>query len=120
MILLAPVALALLAAAGFMTFDFLRRRNLRRMALRNMVRRPTEAVLVVVGAALGTAIITSAFVVGDTFDASIRDFGRTDYGPIDESVDVSDLSQLDAVTALVADEPIEGTDGVLPIVTATA
>jgi putative ABC transport system permease protein len=120
MILLAPVALALLAAVGFMTFDFLRRRNLRRMALRNMVRRPTEALLVVVGAALGTAIITSAFIVGDTFDASIRDFGRTDYGPIDESVDVSDLSQLDAVTALVADDPIEGTDGVLPIVTAQA
>jgi putative ABC transport system permease protein len=120
MILLAPVALALLAAVGFMTFDFLRRRNLRRMALRNMVRRPTEALLVVVGAALGTAIITSAFIVGDTFDASIRDFGRTDYGPIDESVDVSDVSQLDAVTAVVADDPIEGTDGVLPIVTAQA
>ena len=67
------------------------------MALRNIVRRKIEALLVVVGSLLGTAIITAAFVVGDTFDASIRDFGRTDLGPIDETVDVSDVGQLDAV-----------------------
>ena len=116
MILLAPVLLALVAIVGLTTFDLLRRRSLRRMALRNIVRRPTEAVLVVMGAALGTAIITSAFVVGDTFDASIRDFGRTDLGPVDETVDISNVGQLDAITRDLQADPPAATDGTLPLV----
>ncbi|HEV7759064.1 MAG TPA: FtsX-like permease family protein [Acidimicrobiales bacterium] len=116
MILLAPVLLALVAIVGCMTFDFVARRSLRRMALRNIARRPAEALLVVVGAALGTAIITSAFVVGDTFDASIRDFGRTDLGPVDETVDVRDVGQLDAIATNLQSNPPSGTDGTLAVV----
>jgi putative ABC transport system permease protein len=111
------VVLALvLPLVAVMVFDLVRRRSLRRMALRNIVRRPVEALLVVGGAALGTAIITSAFVVGDTFDASTRDFGRTDLGPVDETIDVSDVGQLDAIAADLRSDPPTATDGVLPLV----
>jgi putative ABC transport system permease protein len=97
-----------------------RRRGLGRMALRNIARRPAEAALVVAGAALGTAIITSAFVVGDTFDASIRDFGRTELGPIDEVVVVQDMADLDRVAAAVAGDRLPDSDGVLAAVRAPA
>jgi putative ABC transport system permease protein len=114
-----PILLLMALIIGCSLFDLVARRSLRRMALRNIARRPVEALLVVGGAALGTAIITSAFVAGDTFDASIRNIARTDLGPIDETVQIADLSQLDAVEAQLNDPaPIEGTDGVLPMVLA--
>ena len=114
------VLLPLAAVVGFILFDLTCRRSLRRMALRNIVRRPVEALLVVGGAALGTAIITSAFVVGDTFDTSIRDLGRTHYGPVDEVVETNDIAQVDEVAALIADNPVPDVDGVLPLVRASA
>ena len=43
------------------------------------------------GSLLGTAIITSSFVVGDTLHATIRDQARTRLGPIDEIALVNDL-----------------------------
>ena len=49
-----------------------RKRILRRLAIRNAVRRPRETALVLLGAMLGTAIITSSYVVGDTLRSSIR------------------------------------------------
>ena len=107
---------------GLMLFDLVRRRSLRRMALRNIVRRPVEALLVVGGAALGTAIITSAFVVGDTFDTSIRDIGRTQFGPVDEVVETDDIARVDQLASLVGDQddPLPHVDGVMPLVWAPA
>ena len=58
----------------------MRRPVLRRLALRNAVRRPREAALVVLGSLLGAAIITGSAVVGDTMDASIRQVARTHLG----------------------------------------
>ncbi|MGH9212413.1 MAG: ABC transporter permease [Acidimicrobiales bacterium] len=91
----------------------IRRRNIGRMAVRNITRRPLEAVMVVAGAALGTAIITAAFVAGDTFDASIRDVGRTQFGPIDETVRITDATRLDEVATALGRQPIPDTDGTL-------
>ncbi|MDA8391805.1 MAG: FtsX-like permease family protein [Actinomycetota bacterium] len=59
---------------------------LRTLAVRNAVRRPRETLLVLIGSMLGTAIITSSFVVGDTLNASIRQIAFTQMGPIDELV----------------------------------
>jgi putative ABC transport system permease protein len=98
----------------------LRRRNLRRMAFRNIARRPLEAVMVVSGAALGTAIVTAAFVAGDTFDASIRDVARTQFGPIDETVEVDDAARLDDVASAVDADSLTDTDGTLSLVRAPA
>ena len=67
-------------------YVLVRRPVLRRLAVRNAVRRPREATLVVLGSLLGAAIITGSMVVGDTIDASIRQSARAHYGPIDEVV----------------------------------
>lgn len=63
-----------------------RRPVLRRLAVRNAVRRPREAALVVLGSLLGAAIITGSAIVGDTMNASIRQVGRSNLGPIDELI----------------------------------
>ena len=80
-----------------------RQRALAAMALRNVGRRRTEAALVVGGALLGTAIITSAFVVGDVIDGAVADEARTRYGPIDLTVTTADRDTLAAATAIVRD-----------------
>lgn len=64
---------------------------LRRLALRNARRRPREAMLVIAGSLLGTAIMTGSFVIGDTFTSSIRVFAYDQLGPTDEIVAVVGL-----------------------------
>src|SRR6478672_13029353 len=78
----------LIVLLGSLPFIFVLARKpiLRRLALRNAVRRPREASLVVLGSLLGAAIITGSMVVGDTMNASIRQVARTHLGPIDEIV----------------------------------
>ncbi|MGZ4415667.1 MAG: hypothetical protein ACXVRZ_15025, partial [Gaiellaceae bacterium] len=63
--------ISLLISLPFL-FILARRPILRRLALRNAMRRPREALLVVLGSLLGAAIITGSAVVGDTMDSSIR------------------------------------------------
>jgi putative ABC transport system permease protein len=58
----------------------------RRLALRATRRRPGETALVIAGSLLGTAIITSSLLVGDTLDRSIRASVETQLGPIDQTV----------------------------------
>ncbi|MCC6227272.1 MAG: ABC transporter permease [Microthrixaceae bacterium] len=75
-----------------------------RLAARNILRRPAEALLVVIGAMLGTSIIAAALVIGDSFDGSIRDGARTQLGPIDEIVQVrAGPDDLDRRVAQLAD-----------------
>ena len=85
------LALPILVLAGISVFDVAFRPTIRRLALRNIVRRRGEAVLVVVGSLLGTAIITASFIMGGTVGASIRDFARTQLGPTDEAIRVPAL-----------------------------
>ena len=66
----------------------IRRPVLRRLAVRDAARRPSETALVVLGSLLGTALITGSFIVGDTLDSSIRATAKTKLGPIDEVVAV--------------------------------
>jgi len=72
------------------TFDILAKPTIRRLGLRNVVRRKNEAVLVVVGSMLATALIVASFVVGNSFRTSIRSLGESLYGPVDEIVTVDD------------------------------
>jgi putative ABC transport system permease protein len=108
-LVLAAIAAALLSVA---LHDVLRRSLLRRQALRNLVRRPSETLIVIGGALLGTAIITASFVIGDTIDGSIRSIARTDFGPIDEGI-VDDLADVPLVLSFLEAPPIEGVDGLL-------
>lgn len=112
-------ALIVLGIVLTMLHDVIRRPTIRRIAARNVVRRKGEAVLVVAGSLLGTAIITASMIVGDTLGASIRDFGRTELGPVDMIVRLQGLGQLDGVEQALAG-PIPGTDGTLRMVTSGA
>jgi putative ABC transport system permease protein len=85
-----------------------RQRALAAMALRNVGRRRTETALVVGGALLGTAIITSAFVVGDVIDGAVADEARTRYGPIDLTVTTADPDTFDLANATVRDAARHG------------
>ena len=114
--ILGIVALLLLAP---LVVAALRQRTLFSMALRNIGRRRAEAVLVVAGALLGTAIITSSLVVGDVIEASFADVARTQYGPIDITL-TSEEGSLDEVATAVDAGEIRGIDGLLPVTTATA
>jgi len=99
--------------------DLLRRPQLRRLALRNVSRRKGEALLVIAGSLLGTAIVTGSFVVGDTLRASVREAARTELGPIDEIVRVTGLSVLPSAEAAVRRDTA-GTDGVVTAISAPA
>jgi putative ABC transport system permease protein len=97
-----------------------RRPVLRRLAVRNAVRRPREASLVVLGSLLGAAIISGSAIVGDTIGASIRQVARTHLGPIDELISArgpTDQHQLLQVLQPIATGDI---DGVLPLATLDA
>jgi putative ABC transport system permease protein len=91
----------------------------RRLATRHTTRRPVEALLVIVGSLLGTAIITGSFVVGDTINRSIRAVAYDQLGPIDETVTVP-ITQGEEIRARFADLRGAHTDGVLTFTTAPA
>ena len=97
-----------------------RRPVLRRLAVRNALRRPRETLLVLLGSLLGTAIITGSFVVGDTLDSSLRRGAFTQLGPVDELVPARDAAQAADFEARLRTLPPSVADGVLPIVTADA
>jgi putative ABC transport system permease protein len=97
-----------------------RRPVLRRLAVRNAIRRPREASLVVLGSLLGAAIITGSAIVGDTINASIRQVSRTHLGPVDELISArgpADQHQLLQVLQPIARGSI---DGILPFATLDA
>src|SRR6478609_6194801 len=93
-------------------YVLIRRPVLRRLALRNGARRPRETLLVILGSLLGTAIMTGSFVVGDTFNSSIRRCAHTQLGPVDEVVSASGQSDVAARLAGFTDPNV---DGVLPL-----
>ncbi len=97
---------------------FVTRPVLRRLALRNAARRPREAVLVIAGSLLGTALMTAAFVVGDTFNASVRANAYTQLGPIDEVATVP-LARADSLAPLTRLQNAN-VDGVLDVTTTDA
>ncbi|HUR78398.1 MAG TPA: FtsX-like permease family protein [Acidimicrobiales bacterium] len=107
MLIVVPLLLAV------SVFDAIRNPTIRRLALRNITRRRGEAVLVIIGSMLGTAIITAALIVGDTLGASVRDSARTELGPIDETVRVVGLGKGDAVYDDLRNTPLAHTDGLL-------
>ena len=97
-----------------------RRPVLRRLALRNAVRRPREAALVVLGSMLGAAIITGSAVVGDTMNASIRQVARTHLGPIDELVTVRSPAEQAQLLRVLRPLEAGNVDGVLAFATIEA
>jgi putative ABC transport system permease protein len=90
---LTPSLVVLLAAAAAgAAFIAVRRPFLRKLALRQVSRRRTEAALVIAGSLLGTAIIVGSLIVGDTLNFSVKHSAYEHLGPIDEIVASSSLS----------------------------
>ncbi len=90
---LTPSLVVLLAvAAAVATFIAVRRPFLRKLALRQVSRRRTEAALVIAGSMLGTAIIVGSLIVGDTLNFSVKQSAYTNLGPIDEIVASASLA----------------------------
>jgi putative ABC transport system permease protein len=116
-----PPLLVLVGIATVLVgYQAVRRSFLRRLALRNVRRRPGETALVIAGSLLGTALITGSFIVGDTLDSSIRASATTQLGPVDEvlvsdpsrageirqAIDSIDDDRIDGVTSLTS---VQGT-----------
>lgn len=86
---------------------------LRRLAIRNAVRRPRETALILLGSLLGTAIITGSLIVGDTLTSSIRSGAYTHLGPIDETVSATGAAARDSIERVLAALPRTDIDGTL-------
>ncbi len=112
-----PLVLVLLDSLPFL-FLLARKPVLRRLAVRNSLRRPRETVLVLVGSMLGTAIITGSFIVGDTLDGSIRAGAFTRLGPVDELIGATSRAGVEDLDQAVRRLPPALVDGTLPITTA--
>jgi len=93
---------------------------LRRLALRNATRRPRETALVVLGSLLGTAIMTGSFVVGDTFNSSIRRMAYEQLGPVDEIVSANGLAAAPMLHSRLANLHDPNVDGTLALAVTSA
>lgn len=92
---------------------------IRRLSTRHTFGRPVEALLVIAGSLLGTAIITGSLIVGDTINRSIRAAAYDQLGPIDELVAVP-LANGPAMQARLAALTSPAVDGVLMMTTTPA
>lgn len=107
-----PLLGLLAAALAVIAFLAVGRPVLRRLAARQIRRRPTEAILVVLGSLLGTALIVTSLAVGDSLDRSVRQTAYDVLGPIDEVVRVADpvrgAEASDRLAPIGADPRIDG------------
>lgn len=126
---------AVLAAAFGLAMAFLLYINLRnpilvRMAFRNVFRRPSQSVLILMGLMLATAIISSAFTIGDSMTYSIKTVATDSLRSVDEILVVDEDSEMWEGRALPEGLPEEAfqelaplfdadpdIDGVLPVLT---
>ncbi|HEY6744363.1 MAG TPA: FtsX-like permease family protein [Mycobacteriales bacterium] len=111
----------LVVCAAAAAYIAVRRPFLRRLALRQVARRRGEAMLVIGGSVLGTAIIIGSLVVGDTLNFSVRQGAYTNLGPIDEIVTSATIAQGDEAAARLRE--LRGdpqVDGVLTVRAAEA
>jgi len=90
---LVVASLLLVVGTGMLA---LRRRPLLEMGLRNVVRRPVRAVVIVVGLMLSTVVIATAFSTGDAMTVTVRSLITGSVGEVDEVVtsSQSDFTQL--------------------------
>ena len=90
------IVLGALFAIGVAVLVFIAVRNpiLFKMAIRNVPRRKTQSILIVVGLMLATMIISSAFTTGDSVSHSIEEIATKDLLNLDQLVQVDDDSEV--------------------------
>ena len=92
-------AVAFGIAVAFLVYIRLRLPILVRMAIRNVLRRPGQSLLIIAGLMLATAIISNAFTVGDPVTYSLKNTAADGSGAIEaaffqngvETVNVKEL-----------------------------
>jgi putative ABC transport system permease protein len=103
---------AFLGCLGFALYIAVTRPLLRRLAIRQVSRRPAEAFIVVLGSLLGTSLIVASLVVGDSLDRSVRQTAYDVLGPIDETVrassDIVGQQAVDRMAAIRRDPAFDG------------
>ena len=75
---------AVIAILLYLVLLYVRNPVLVKLGLRNIPRRPTQSILIIIGLALSTIIIISALSTGDTLSSSLRRQAVAAYGEIDE------------------------------------
>ncbi len=100
-VLLVIVGLCLLSV-GYIAW---RNRVVFKMALRNIPRRKTQSILIMVGLMLATLIISAALTTGDTIDSFITTSSYESLGEVDEVISFVGQSD-DRGTTSVNNEPI--------------
>ncbi|MQF69173.1 FtsX-like permease family protein [SAR202 cluster bacterium AD-804-J14_MRT_500m] len=83
------IFLAIMLVVGFFA---IKNRVMVRLGLRNIPRRRSQTVLIIIGSMLSAMLIASAFTVGDTLDFSIKSEGIKFLGNIDEVLTSTDES----------------------------
>ncbi len=85
---------AVTAILLYLAFLWLRNPVLMKLGLRNLVRRPGQTVLIIIGLTLSTVIIISSLGVGDTLRYSVQKQAVSAYGKVDEIIAPPLLSML--------------------------
>ncbi|MFP4050593.1 MAG: FtsX-like permease family protein [Thermoplasmata archaeon] len=67
-----PLLIIIAVVVGIVLIDALRHKVLFKIGLRNIFRRKTNTIIVILGLMIGTAIISSSFGVGDTMDNMVE------------------------------------------------
>lgn len=89
----------------------------RRLGLRNARRRPREAMLVMLGCVLGTALIVASSTVGTSFSVSLRDQALAQVGPVDARIQYETREEWAGATRLFAARPNDAFDVVVAVAT---
>ncbi len=111
-----PLVILLAGSVAGVAVLLLRGPVLRRLALRQIARRRTEAILIIGGSILGTALIVSSLSVGDSLNTSIRGIAGRSLGPIDERITTASPergAEIAARLAALRSDP--DVDGVLTV-----
>ena len=101
-----PIALALIVGLALIVIS-IRNPLVRRVGVRNAVRRPREAALVMLGCLLGTALIVGSSAVGSSYTASIQDQALSELGQIDASVSYENRDDWSAANSRLAAEHVD-------------
>lgn len=80
----------------------------RRIGMRNAVRRPREAVLVMLGCLLGTALIVGSGSVSDSYTESVRERAFERLGPIDARITYENKGNWADANARLNASPVDG------------
>ena len=114
-----PYLVGLVVIAGIIVLiQAVRHRVPGHLGVRNLMRRRNEALLVIAGSLLGTALITGSFIVGDTLDSSVRAAVYNQLGPIDELILAPDEARAaDIVEGIkgLGNERIDGVSSMIAV-----